>query len=259
MKYSLYVYILTVALLISCEDEIVYSNPINVAEHFNESIKTGDTLLYKKVFDFSKEQALPKFLKESFFKASKLYNSKKLKLIKIDTTFSIVSGEGMKTLSLVYKDVKKDIYLVELPYRDNYEYLPPTDIFTNLSRACEDYQISDYIPTGIRFYEFTHSRKMSDPFTFYFPSVKIYNNTKHSIEYLKCRMIIKNYQGDILFSQTFVINEPISSYVLKITDLDGISIGVDLTKSTYEYDFEVLNVEPKPESYDCKALEYFSE
>lgn len=245
-------------LAFSCQKEIDKRNPLSVAETLNKSLIKDDSLMLKDLF-YKDMQDISNYTKSSLKSINKLLK-KDIKNKYFDTLTNRVYNS--KYIELNY-DIDNQYYGVRAYYNlDSLGLINLENIsLFNYSEICEDFNKSPYKPYyGI---EFKSLKWRSNYSTFKSVGLQVKNYLGQDIDYIKFRLKIRQGKNSIssedeIFNRTIEYNEKIYDgdlIYIEIIDLKDYYAGFNITKNSFNFDTELLEIRPKPESEDCVKIE----
>ncbi|RDK82763.1 hypothetical protein [Marinirhabdus gelatinilytica] len=265
MKKTL-LYIISITFLVSCNQkpELNRKDVKSVPEYLINAIQTKDTLSFLKLFDYtldpniSDSLAVKNLNLRNFGQAYETFKDQEVEYIAYDTKDGLEGGQIIDDSSLnIYVKVNEIFYKLRLTHHtakdENYFLI---FYLNNLSSECDLIKDKPYQPSSMALFPNLNW----DSFNGYvFNNVNaVFNNlTEYDIEKIKFRLTIENSEK-IVFKQTIISEEPIYKGDIKginIEELRGVNAGFLLKRGNFDWDIEVLEVEPKPEINPCAKIE----
>lgn len=260
-KYFFFLTALTI--LTSCLDR---SNYQDIGKATLEAVIQNDTVSLKKFFIYEMD-SLDALSKAILLKEITKVKDKDYSLIKVDTskngvTVSSTDGEiiySNKWNELdTYFKIDTSYYVLNSRYELNEknEVTISTLTISNLTEACVSWNKKIYCPRDS--INFTSLSWSFDAYSNVFSSgrVGVENTSKSDLNYLKFRLIIRNF-GQIILNQTIVHTETIYSGDLNYIDIPGLRnlyTFSSVSENSIEFEATLIEVLPKPESFDCKKI-----
>ena len=262
--------IISLLILASCSKKVKLDrNEVkSVSEYLIQTIQNRDTLSFLKLFDYELD---PKFtdsipLKnlnlESFGSAYETFKGKDVKFISYNTKDGLAGGEIIDDKSLnIYVKVDESFYKLRLTHhtakKENYFLL--FDI-NDLSSECESIKDKPFSPSRAMLSKRLNWESLNGN-VFYNVNAVFTNFLPYDIEKIKFRLTIENSEK-IILKQTFISEKPIYEgdiSAIPIEDLNGVYAGFSLERGNFDWNIEVLEVEPKPEFNPCARIQTLGE
>ena len=257
-------YIISISFLVSCNQkpELDRKDVKSIPEYLINTIQTRDTLSFLKLFDYTLEPNIsnPMAMKDlnlkSFGQAYETFRDKKVEYIAYDTKDGLEGGQIIDDSSLnIYVKANETFYKLRLTHhtaKDENYFL--AFYLINLSSECDLIKYKPYKPITL----FPHLNWDSfNGYVFNNVNVVFNNLTLYDIEKIKFRLTIEN-PDKIVFKQTIISEEPIYKGDIKgigIKELRGVNAGFLLKKGNFDWNIEILEVEPKPKINPCAKIE----
>lgn len=255
---KIYVYLIGILTLSSCQYQVDNSDILKVGEAINESFIKKDSLILKQVYQYQMD-SISADQKKQIAEISDFFDEG-MKPIKVDTS----SIWFFKILDLFYQKNSKFYRLRAFYHQDtiNNNYYIDELSFSDLNQECEDYKNEPYNPkSDIDFkriiWDIDYYGK-----TFKSGVVELQNNTDQDITFIKFRVILMH--GDSRWKAKFFLNQTVESYKpiyqgdivrIEIPEMENYYAGFEIKQDKILFDPELLEVKPKPESYSCKKVE----
>lgn len=258
--------VILLSFICSCSNKIELNRQDvkSVPEYLIQTIQNRDTLNFLKLFDYKLDPsitdstAVKNLNLRNFGNAYEIFKNKKVEYVDFDTLDGLEGGQIIDDTSLnTYVKVDDTYYKLRLTHhtakKENYFLV---FYVLDLSSECEMIKDKPYQPDS--FTLFPHLNW--DSFNGYvFNNVNaVFNNlTEYDIKKIKFRLTIENPEK-IVFKQTIISEEPIYKGDIKgisINELRGVNAGFLLKEGNFDWNIEVLEVEPKPEINPCAKIE----
>lgn len=256
--------IFTLSLACSCSYKVDKTDIFKVGEAIHESFARQDTSILKEIYQYQMD-SISKEEKQNIKEIYKFFD-KKTPLIKVDTF--LIGPWSCGFISLFYQK-GSNFYRLEAIFdkksTDNLYYINDLSL-TNLNDKCKEYNETPYKPkSGIEVKSISWDTDNIGK-TFKSGSVELQNKFNEDITYIKFRVILKHgeypWNAETFLSQTVESYKPISSGDITWIEIPGMKdyfIGFMIQKNKFSFEFELLDLKPKPESNWCADLEELKE
>ena len=261
IKYTL---ILGMLVFFSCKKQLDRTDLNSIAEYTIDYILNKDVESILKLTNHNNGQNEIEILlnKTGYAGLDNINRAMNIKFIRYeikDNTMSLRGSYYKAPIIQYFFEIDNDYYqIIGKLFSDNRQYHYTSLNLKNLTYNCEYLKHGVYIPEQIilsQGYWFISTDKRS----FKSFTIRGKNNTQNSIEELKFTLQLKNKSGVELFNKT--INHkanilPDETFDISIPELTNYFVGFDISKSTFDFNTEVLSVEPKPLDDSCELLQH---
>lgn len=257
--YRIYLFLVSLIFLNSCDKPILDDkDPFDVGEKIYEGFSKGDSALIWSLFDFNSESKYLRAFREANDMAQIdfiLKKSGQSKLIKVDTFsmsdpfIEILFSKGGNVFKI---DVRYFIDSVNNEIKINSYHT------TDISKICHDYLTKPYIPLGRVLVSNFLFKTGKNNEVFESGELDVTNNTDFDIDLMTFRFkIFHSESEDPVFNQTIKSNLSIPKGDMKrinVLELQDYFIGKIINDKTITFDFELIEVSPKPVNTYCETL-----
>lgn len=266
MKKKL-LYLTIILFLSACnhKDELTREDIKSIPEYLIQTIQNRDTIGFLKLFDFHLDPnitdsvAVKNLNLKNFGIAYETFKNKKIEYIDCDTLDGLEGGEIIDNESFnSYVKVDDTYYKLRLTHhtakKENYFLL---FYLVNLSVECEMIKNKPYQPSSRTL--FTHLNWDTYNSSVFNTVNVVFNNlTEYDIKKIKFRLTIENPEK-VVFKRTIISEDPIYKGDINgvsVNELRGVNAGFLLNEGNFDWNIEVLEVEPKPEINPCAKMEH---
>lgn len=219
------------------------------------AIIKNDTNKIKEFFVEKMSRMNPE-TKNNIFSSIEQFKNKKYVYLKTTTS----SRDFIfKTLHInTYFKIDSSYYELDITYLKDNDSIIYLDYFSlwNLTERCSQWNSKTYLPESEIVFQHLNWFSYNLRSTFRSAKVEIENKTEYDIDFIKFRLTLKNV-SEVFFKRTIIYNGKMYAgdiSVVDITDLKDFTPGFTIFSENMEWEVELLEVLPKPESYDCMIL-----
>jgi hypothetical protein len=282
MEHKLLMTISIIILLSGCQYKVDNTNSYNLSQAVNHFILTNDTTILQQLFTRSRKRKMSNasiiqnniryYDHQGFHQGqpdNKSFNTKRLRLIKIDTLSWYTDAETVRwygmvgNMELSYQQ-DSTFFVVSAEYwqdtTDKSYYITYLTYY-NINEECEGSVNEAYAPElGVTFKTVFWDEDYYGK-TFKSGAVKIKNNLDQDIDYIKFKIILeyKNSFGSLVsfFNQTIVSNKTIYQGDLvdvEIPQMQDYHAGFIIQQKEISFTAKLIDIKPKPKSDWCIKL-----
>lgn len=254
--------LLTIITLFSCNPELDRSNIDSIVNYTKKHIKDKDYQSLLNLTTYEREDELGKIIMEttpSVFNEEKfIYENLQLISDSIKVSNHYVDGkrEEFKTI-IIYFKLNQDIYRFNgVLEKIGLEYFYNSLFTKNLTASCIESKNTRNTPANVYLNEaywlVSNDRKSFKEF-----NLRGRNKSDYLINQITFRLNIRRVDKSEFFSKTLTINQTIlpgDSFEVKVRELDNYFTGFLLSKDTFSFNTELVEVLPKKENESCQIL-----
>jgi hypothetical protein len=245
--------ILVLGLLASCTDRTEFTD---VGKATLKAVIKNDTIKLKELFVHNMDSLDGERKSELLSEISK-YKDKNYSFIKADTSSYEIFDERLTYIDTYFK-IDTTYHSLSTKYsKDDKGKISIENIYlTDLTENCNNWITKPYCPKyDIKFKRISWTTDYWNK-SFKSGKVELENQSKNDIEYVKFRVILKNnYQK--FFNQTVIYKEKIFAGDITTIEIPGmldLFTGFTIDRDNLQFDAELIELLPKPESLDCKKI-----